>query len=152
MVRKRGVFLIALAALAALVVGCGDGDETTTASLTKPQFLTQGNALCKELETKRSNEVNDIIAGLKPGEKLSDARQTQMVETIIIPNYEEAIDGLEELGAPEGDEAKVEELIKAMEKTQKTLEEDPEEAIFNVLMFEEPNKLAQSYGLNSCVY
>lgn len=152
---NKGALRVALGMLGILAVlvvaGCGDsGDETT--ALTKKQFLAQGNALCKEKEQERLNEVNDLIADLKPGESFSDAKQTKMVETIIIPNYEESISGIEELDAPEGDEEKIEELLAAMENTQKVLEEDPEEAIFSVLMFEKPNKLAQAYGLNSCVY
>ena len=152
---SKGALKIALSALVALAVlvaaGCGGGDDETTA-LTKSQFLAQGNALCKEKEQQRLNEVNEEVAALKPGENFSDAKQTKMVETIIIPNYEEIISGIEELGAPEGDEAKIDALVAAMEKTTKVLKEDPEEAIFNVLMFEEPNKLAKAYGLKSCVF
>ena len=146
------IAFIALAALAVLVVaGCGGGDDETTA-LTKSQFLAKGNALCKEKEQERLNEVNKVVASLKQGESFSDAKQTRMVETIIIPNYEEITSGIEALGAPEGDEAKIDALIAAMKKTTKVLKEDPEEAIFSVLMFEEPNKLAKAYGLNSCVF
>jgi hypothetical protein len=151
---RKGALKVALGALGVLAVlvaiGCGGGDDETTA-LTKSQFLAKGNALCKEKEQERLNEVNKVISSLKQGEILSDPKQTRMVETIIIPNYEEAVSGLEALGAPEGDEAKVDALIVAMKKTTKVLKEDPEEAIFNVLMFEEPNKLAKTYGLKSCV-
>lgn len=151
---RKGALKVALSALGVLAVlvaiGCGGGDDETT-TLTKAQFLAKGNALCKEKEQERLDEVNKVIASLKQGEILSDPKQTRMVETIIIPNYEETISGLEALGAPEGDEAKIDKLLAAMNKTTKVLKEDPEEAIFNVLMFEESNKLAKTYGLKSCV-
>jgi hypothetical protein len=146
------VWLVAVGILAVLVAaGCGGGDDETTA-LTKSQFISQGNALCKEKEQERLNEINKKVAALKPNETFSDAKQTKMVETIIIPNYEELISEMEELGAPEGDEAQIEKITAAMKDTQKKLEEDPEEAIFSVQMFEKPNKLLEAYGLKSCVF
>ena len=131
--------------------GCGSGDETTT-SLTKPQFVKRANELCKARQEDRNQEIEEVTSTLKPGEGFSDAEQTKLVQTLIIPSYEKTISDLKKLEPPAGDEAEVEKIITSMESTQKKLEADPEEAVFTTVMFEPPNKLVRSYGLSNCAF
>jgi hypothetical protein len=139
------------AALVLLVGGCGGGDDSTTASLTKAQFVQKGNALCKEREQERVEAVQSEIKTLKPGGSFSDAEQTALVVDVMVPNYEKVIANVGSLGAPEGDEAEVEEILAAMEKGLKDLKADPEEAIFTTAMLGDANELAVKYGLSNCV-
>jgi hypothetical protein len=138
-------------ALALFMAGCGDSDETTTA-LTKAQFVKQGNALCKKREDERNKEIEAVFSKLQPGDELSDPRQAKLIQKLIIPSYEKMIADVKGLGAPEGDEAEVDEIVAAMEKTRDELEADPEEAVFTTVMFNPPNKLVRSYGLRSCAF
>jgi hypothetical protein len=74
-----------------------------------------------------------------------------LIETIIFPSYAKMIENVESLNPPAGDQAKINELIKAMEKAQKKVEADPRQAVFSVVMFEEANGLAKKYGLTHCI-
>jgi hypothetical protein len=151
----KGAFWSILGASVALmlVMGCGSSgdDSTATASLTKAQFVQRGNALCKEREDERAQAVQAEIKTLKPGEQFSDAQQTKLVGKIIVPSYEKMITNVKGLGAPKGDEAKVEEILSAMEKALKDLKADPEKAVFSTVMFEDANELTTKYGLTTCV-
>lgn len=139
-----------VAALAAIVGGCGGGSDSTT-TVTKAQFVKKVDALCEEREKERTNKVSAIASSLKPNEKLSNDRQTKMVETIIFPSYAKMIENVESVEAPKGDEAEINEIIKSMEKAQKKVEADPRQAVFSVVMFEEANGLATKYGLKHCI-
>jgi len=150
---SKGAFLALVgmvAALALAAAGCGSGGDSTT-TVTKAQFVKQVNALCLEREKERSEAVQNIVKSLKPGAQLSDARQTKMVTAIIVPNYEKMIANVKSLDAPEGDQAEVEKILKAMEEALKKVEADPRQAVFSVVMFEEANGLATKYGLKSCI-
>lgn len=143
--------LAGLVALLALVAGgCGSSSDSTT-TVTKAQFVKQVDALCEEREKERSNKVAAIASSLKPGEKLSNGQQTKMVETIIFPSYAKMIENVESVEPPAGDEAKINEIIKAMEKAQNKVEADPRQAVFSVVMFEEADGLATKYGLKHCI-
>lgn len=144
-------FVGMVAALALFAAGCGSGGSDSTVAVTKAQFIKKVDALCEEREKERSNKVNAEAATLKPGENLSDARQTRMVETIIFPSYAKMIENVESVEPPKGDEAEINELIKAMEKAQQKVEADPRQAVFSVVMFEEANELATKYGLKHCL-
>ncbi len=138
-----------IAAVAVVAGGCGSGGDSTS-SLTKAQFVKKVDALCEEREKERTAKVSAIASSLKPGEKLSNAQQTKMVESIIFPSYAKMIENVESLEPPEGDQAKVNEIVQAMEKAQKKVEADPRQAVFSVVMFEEANGLAKKYGLVHC--
>jgi hypothetical protein len=152
-VSKGAVLALAglIAALAVVVGGCGSGGDSTTTTLTKAQFVKQVDALCEEREKERTDKVSAIASTLKPGQKLSNTKQTEMVESIIFPSYAKMIENVESLEAPEGDQAEINEIIKAMEKAQNKVEADPRQAVFSVVMFEEANGLAKKYGLQHCI-
>ncbi len=139
-----------IAALAVVLGGCGGGGDSTT-TVTKAQFVKKVDALCLEREKERADKVNAIASSLKPNEKLSNTRQTKMVETIIFPSYAKMIENVESLEPPAGDEAEITQIVKAMEKAQKKVEADPRQAVFSVVMFEEANQLAAKYGLKHCI-
>lgn len=139
-----------VAVLALIAGGCGSGSDSTT-TVTKAQFVKKVDALCEEREKERSDKVNAIASSLKSGEKLSNGQQTKMVETIIFPSYAKMIQNVESIDPPAGDEAKINEIIKAMEKAQNKVEADPRQAVFSVVMFEEANGLATKYGLKHCI-
>ncbi|MGN6217440.1 MAG: hypothetical protein ACTHN7_10880 [Solirubrobacterales bacterium] len=140
-----------IAAIALVGGGCGGGGGDSTSAVTKVQYVNKVDALCEEREKERSQKFNAVASKLKPGEVLSHAKQARMIETIIFPSYEKMIKNVKSLEAPAGDEAEIEELIKAMEKAQKKLEADPRQAVTSTVMFEEADALARKYGLEHCV-
>jgi len=144
--------LAALVALAALLAGCGGGDETTdeTVTLTKTEFIKQGDAICKkgndqsEKEAEEYAEDNDFTL-----EKASKEQLEEAVAEVLVPNLNQQAEELNDLGAPEGDEKQVEEIIVSLEDAAGEIEDDPG-LVFDNEVLEEPSELADDYGFKVC--
>ena len=144
-----GALVGVLVVLAMVAAGCGGGDDTT-ASLTPAQFKKQANAICKQQTEKRNEEIREAIAGL-PKEKLLPKKEREQLVLDTLPTYAETPSKLKALGAPEGDEKKVEEITEAMEKAAEDVEADPAKALVSTQQFFEASKLASEYGLTDCI-
>ncbi len=158
---KRLIVLLAgVLALAIAAAGCGSSDDSTdtdTASvdvtITKKQLIAQGDAICKqgneEIEEgfDRYAEENDIPKDQEP----SDEQGVEIVETVLVPNLTTQAELIRGLGAPEGDEEQVEELVDSLDEAIETAEDDPE-ALFNedTDPFGDVNGQAQEYGFSEC--
>lgn len=147
--------LLAAFAAIALVAGCGGGDDSTdsTSSLTKAQFLKQGNAICE----KGNDEVEEGVAkfakehNFSGGNQPTKAELTEAAEEILIPSVDKQLEGLRDLGAPAGEEEKVDEILSAAEKALEEGEEDPASLTAESTgPFTEVNKMASDYGLTTC--
>jgi hypothetical protein len=151
--------LMAVAALAAIAAGCGSDDSTDTdtasaeVTITKEQLIAQGDAICKqgneEIEDgfERYAEENDIPKNKEP----SDEQGVEIVETVIVPNIKTQSELIRGLGAPEGDEEQVEELVDSLDEAIEAAEDDPE-ALFSEDSdpFGDVNQQAQDYGFSEC--
>ena len=146
---------IAAAVLVGLVAGCGGGGETTdeTVTLTKAEFIKQGDAICKEGNQEIEKgfedffEENDIPENQEP----SKAQSAEIVETVILPNVQQQGEGIRDLGVPEGDEEQVNELLDSLEEAVAAGEDDPE-SLFesDTDPFGDTNQLATDYGFKVC--
>ncbi|HET9199096.1 MAG TPA: hypothetical protein VFN92_12695 [Solirubrobacterales bacterium] len=145
--------LALLVALAALVTGCGGGDETTdsaTVALTKAEFIKQGDAICKQGNEQSEEEAEEFAE--ENGftlEKASDEELEEAVAEVLVPSLSQQAEEIGALGAPEGDEEKVEEIVVSLEGAAEEIEEDPG-LVFEGEVLEEPEKLAQGYGFKVC--
>jgi hypothetical protein len=143
-----GSLLGAVVLLFALVAaGCGGGDDTTE-SLSKSQFLKQGNAICKKGEEERGKLIIDASGKMK---KEASVREQEDLVLEVLPTYENTTRELDDLGAPEGDEEKVDAIVEAMEEAVEKVEANPGSALVASYPFKEPNELVEKYGLKSCV-
>ena len=144
--------LTALIALGALVTGCGGGDETTdeTVTLTKAEFIEQGDAICRkssdqsEKEAEEFAEENDFALEKATNEQLEEA-----VSEILVPSLNQQAEELDALGAPEGDEETVGEIVVSLEGAADEIEDDPS-LVFEGKVLEEPGELAKEYGFKAC--
>jgi hypothetical protein len=145
--------LAALLALAVLVAGCGGGDETTdsaTVTLTKAEFIKQGDAICKEANEENESEAEEFAE--ENGFTLEKASKDQLEEAVaevLVPSLSQQAEEIEALGAPEGDEDKVEEIVVALEDATGEIEDDPS-LVFEEKSLEKPNQLAEAYGFKVC--
>ena len=149
---NKGVFigLLGLLAVLALVgTGCG-GDEEATASITRSEFLQQGNAICRRGELERGKLLTGAEKLVKPGEELGKAGKEKLILTAAVNPYRKMTKELKELGAPEGEEEKVEAIIEAMEEAAQKAEDDPLLALESIAPFAKANKLNQEFGLTNC--
>lgn len=146
---KKGAFLALMAALVVLLAfaGCGGDDETS--SLTKAEFTKQANAGCKEHNQEQNKLFKEVTDALDPSE-VTRADQEKIVTEVLLPPYEKDIENLKSLGAPAGDEQRIEDIIEAMEKAVKKIEAQPLVALRTTSQFAEANALLEKYGLNDC--
>jgi hypothetical protein len=146
-----GVFAVAL-----FVAGCGSDSSTTdstTASITKAEFVKQGNAICKEGNEKIESEFEKFGKENNLSEKKAptEAQIEEAAEQFLIPQIRNQVEGLRALGAPSGEEEKVNALLDNAESALDEVEEDP-----SLLSgqksepFEDVNKEARAVGLTTC--
>jgi hypothetical protein len=161
-VSKRSIALCAaFAALAIIVAGCGGGgggsgsteSSESTSSLTKAEFVKQGNAICAKTE----KEVEEGVAKFAKERNFSEkspptAKQiAELAEEVLVPKVRKQIDEIRALGIPSGDEKEVEAIFAVAEEALKETEEDP--SVFGeggVGPFAKANKLSREYGLTVC--
>jgi hypothetical protein len=136
---------------AALVAGCGgDDDDTTvtTSSLSKAAYVKKADDICDRGRRK-------IIAyQIPPEEKLSPEESFEnLVDEAAAPAFGEVVDEVRDLGAPRGDEPRVEAFLAAMRQAIEQLEESHESEISAVeTPFRRSAKLARGYGFDRCAY
>jgi hypothetical protein len=146
---RKGAIPAVVAILVAMfaISGCGGGDDTT--SLTKAEFTKQANAACKEHTKEREKLFKEVSATIDPSE-VTRKDQEMLISDVLLPPYEKDIENIQSLGAPEGDEQQVEDIVKAMENSVKNVEAKPLVALRNSTQFAEADELAKKYGLEAC--
>jgi hypothetical protein len=138
--------LIALLLVAALTgaSGCGGGDSTS-ASLTKKQFLKKADEICEKGETEQLEMAAKYL------KKNPGAEEEELIVPAALPPLQKQTEEIKALPAPEGDEAEVEAIVKAFEKALKDSEANPQDVMSSGSNpFKEADKLAKKYGLTSC--
>lgn len=147
--------LAALAALGLIAAGCGSSSnsstESSTSSLTKAEFLKQGNAIC----AKGNEEINEGFEefvkerGLSKTKAPSKAVQEEAVEAVLIPRISKELESIRALGPPDEE---AEAALDAAEEALEQGEEDPTQFLKNESAgpFAKANKLAREYGLTKC--
>jgi hypothetical protein len=139
-------------AVALIVVGCGgsSSDETSANAISKAAFAKKANAICQK-GTERM--ASSFAKYLKKGEVThpSQAVQEELVGEVLVPSVKREIKELQALGAPSGDEDKVNEIITALEEGVETAEGNPEAVTSSSdVVFGIASRLAGEYGLEVC--
>ena len=142
-----GLIAVVLIAVAVAIAGCGGGGSDET--LTKAEFTKQANAICKKAADRRAKIIGHFLQTVDPKE--DEKTQQEEVVFAALPTYKSAAQQIDELGAPEGEDEKVQELVKDMEEAVKRAEANPQSAVVAEAAFKKPNELAKSYGLEDCV-
>ena len=157
--RGRGLIAVLIGVLAVAVIGAGCGgdggsDATAGDQPSKALFIKKAEAVCERShieEIKEDQEEFIEAHGGNIGAAFDDIDSiTEYVDTIAIPHRERLIDELSELGAPSGDEEKVDEILAAYEEGIEVAEEDPERVVVGRGVFQYATDLAKEYGLEEC--
>lgn len=141
-----------LVALAAIVAGCGGGDDSdTSGSLTKPEFIKKADAICEEGNKSINTEVDEFAKekGTTP-EKMTKEQQEEFVEQVVAADIRSQAEEIGDLGAPSGDEKQIEAMVKAVEDGADEIEEEPKVLFGKANPLAEGTKLAKEYGLKVC--
>jgi len=120
--------LAACVVLALVAAGCGsDGDSTaadeSSASLSKAEFIKKGDEICKETDKIQNKDIRLYLV-----ENPGSSGKKEDVEKVIkvgLQQIKVEAEELEALGAPEGDEEKIEAIVAGIEDGMKKAEEDP---------------------------
>lgn len=138
---------------AAIVVGCGGGDDTSdssTATLSKAEFIKEADAICADADQQGQEEAeefakeNDFSLDAPTDEQLEEA-----ISAILAPSLNQQAEEISALGAPEGDEEQIEALTASLEDVAGKIEDDPG-IVINGEALTEPSELAEDYGLKVC--
>jgi hypothetical protein len=152
------IALIATVVAAALLVsGCGGGsdDSSSVSSLSKKAFIVKADAICQKGSERMQAELFKVLRKDKVNGKLkkpSLADNEKFIVTVLVPSLKREIAELKALGAPEGDEERVDAIVAALEEGLETAEGNPEAvaAGSSDMVFGIPSRLAGEYGLAVC--
>lgn len=154
MYRLREKYLLTIGAVLILVLaGCGGGGETTAKpALTKKQFIRQAHAICYRLSKKQVRQMEAFRKkhGFEVGEP-SQHEQEAVNTAVVPPIVQEKVDELRALPAPEGDKAKIETILKLMERGNREAIAHPERlANSHSYGYERSGQLIAAYGVWLC--
>lgn len=155
MSKRLLVLLVGVFALGLVAAGCGSSDDSTdtveeTVTLTKAEFIKQGDEICKQTEADSETEAEEFAK--ENGFTLEDASEEQLEEAVaevLVPVLDRQVEEIGALGVPEGDEQQVEEILAAVEDASAEVADDPSLA-FEGEPLKEADKLAKDYGFKVC--
>jgi hypothetical protein len=150
--KQAGVMSAVIVVIALIATGCGAGGSSTTASISKAQFVKQGNAICTAGNKRVQGEFESFAnkSGLKQGEEPSQAEDKKIAETILLPSVSREVEEIKALGLPEEEAEGAEAVIESAEESIAAGEEDPAALVTSEKTFAKTNELAHEYGLTVC--
>jgi len=142
----RGMGTVAVVGLLVLLQGCG-GDSGST---TKAEFTKEAKNICNKAEQEREEVASKLILEYQEREENATPKKQEESVLRLLKVYEKTTSALAELDVPEGEEQKVEALLKAREDAAAQVKASPATALHNGAPFKKPDDLAKSYDLESC--
>lgn len=137
--------------------GADAGSEKSGSSagepISKAEFIKTANDICVRRVTEILGRVRlDVSRNVGGGKRVKDV-QAESVDTVFVPGLEAEVREIKELGAPAGDEAKVEAFLRAMEEgidltKKKNYRASNIEGLGQE--YEHAGKLAHGYELDKC--
>ncbi|HEY6551234.1 MAG TPA: hypothetical protein VIY71_08565 [Solirubrobacterales bacterium] len=140
-------------ALALLVAGCGGGgdDSSTGPTISKAAFIKKADAICSGGNKRMEASLAHFFQEGKKIKRPSKADFEELVGKVVVPNLRQEIKEIRALGAPSGDEDKVDEILTALEEGLETAEGNPQAAVdSSEVVFGISSRLAREYGLEVC--
>jgi hypothetical protein len=147
----RGILSLAVTALFALaaLAGCGGGDSTASEPQPQAQFVKQAEAICTQSHKKVQGEYR-AFEEAAPGRGTPAGKQLEeFAETVVVPSLETQLDQLDELGPPQGAEAKANAYFETLEGVIEEGESNPS-ALVGSTPWQRLGKAAKAVGLKEC--
>jgi hypothetical protein len=145
--KPRIIAIAATLAVGLAAAGCGSSSSTTnsastTAALSRAQFLAQGNAICAH--------GNQTLAAAEKalGKQPSEAQFKAYVASTFTPAVQGQIDGLRALGAPSADQESIKNMLDIAQTDLNQTKSNP--TTLTEKTFTNFAKLAHPYGLTAC--
>jgi hypothetical protein len=137
-----GLLLTAVLSVGVVAVGCGGGGD----HLTKAEFDTQGNAICKKGNQEINKAANQVFSSQQP----SQAQIDKFTNGTLIPSVQSQIDQLRDLNPPSAAEDQVNAILDEAQSALDKVKKDPTLVQGNSDPFKKANELAKQYGLTTC--
>lgn len=157
MSKRLIVALFGVLAIAVVIAGCGSSsNEESTSSLTKAEFIKQGDAICQKANDQNEGEFEAFAKenGISESKAPTEAQEEEIATGILLPSISGQLEGIRALGAPEGEEEQVNEILETVEGEVEEAEAEPavlfEEEKGAESPFAEGNKMAREYGFKVC--
>jgi hypothetical protein len=126
------------------------GEAASGKPLTKAEFISKGDAICAEVPQEYNEKLTAMEKEAEKEKKPKPTTAESNVEAAVPPLYV-AIEKLEELGPPKGDEAEIEAIISALESAAEGVEAKPSSELTGPKSpFAEFQKLSTAYGFKGC--
>lgn len=126
----------------------GDEGGSQSGPLTKKAFIKEAEAICQKIPTNFEEKSEALAKSMKKGQEPTPA-ETKLKAGV--PSDYLAVEELEALSPPAGDEQNVEAIIQSLKNAAKGLEENPESEFSGPKSpFAEWQKLTKEYGLSFC--
>ena len=112
----------------------------------RAKIVKLANAICAE----GNKETDAVFGSFEKGEPKPEVET--VIEQEFVPAVQKQIDEVRALGAPQGDEETVEEMLDLAQADLERVESDPGIVIdgFEVDQFADFAKIAHAYGLTEC--
>jgi hypothetical protein len=144
----------ALFAAACLGVGCGGEEDeggfspVVAEPLSKVEFVRQADEICVATESRIEAAADDLVTQKKDP---APAEVERIAVDIVIPALRSEVSAIEALGAPEGDEEDVEEILAATEEGIAAIEADPQGLLDGPpAALRRAGTLSRAYGAQEC--
>jgi hypothetical protein len=159
-IKRLIVPLFAVLVIGLVAAGCGssddsttgstDGGETSTASLTKAEFVKQGNAICKVGNEEIDGEFEKFAEenGLNENKEPTEAQFEEAAEEFLLPTITRQVEEIRALGTPEGEGEAIEAFLDNAEAEVEKVEGDP--SLLGEDAFNAVNEEARAIGLTVC--
>jgi hypothetical protein len=150
--RTRGIaLLVGVLALPLLVAGCGGDDSSSGPTISKAVFIKKADAICTGGNKRMEVSFAHFLEKNKNIKHPSKADFEELVGKVVVPNLQREIKEIRALGAPDGDEDKVDGFLTALEEGLETAEGNPQVAVSSSqAVFGISSRLAKEYGLEVC--
>jgi hypothetical protein len=141
---RIGVMMLPAAlTVAVCAAGCGSS-SSSTAALTKAQFLTQANAICTAGNAKTTALATSL------GQNPTKAKAIRIIETGYVPAIQSQINAVRGLAVQTADKAKLSQLLDLAQADLNKIKANPALVFGQASPFHDFAKQAQAYGLTQC--
>lgn len=147
----KAIVVLAVAVAVWFMLGCGGGDS----SLSKAEYDQKLELTCNKGLQEREEFLGEVDKkyeeqGPHQNAKEKAEEQAKNIKGLMAV-YQGTTEEIADIGLPEKEEEKAEELVEAREAAVTKVEADPAGSISNITaIFEKPNKVAEGLEVGSC--
>jgi hypothetical protein len=135
--------------LGLLAAGCGGAGSD---SLSRADYVSRGDAICKRAEAAKGAAVGKAYAQLaEEGKPFTPAVGKRLIVEAALPPIRQMVKDLNALGTPSENGETAEAMVDEFEKAVSTIASEPNRALTeNPLLFKPARQLAREYGFELC--